>query len=63
MRIAISGTHCCGKSTLIDELLITHPEFHHEPEAYEAMEDRAKSFPLNRLPMISFGSLNTAPIV
>jgi len=44
MRIAISGTHCCGKSTLIDELLITHPEFHHEPEAYEAMEDRGEEF-------------------
>jgi uridine kinase len=24
MRIAISGTHCSGKSTLIDEFLIAH---------------------------------------
>jgi len=39
MRIAISGTHCCGKSTLIDEFLITHSEYTHEPEAYETMQD------------------------
>ena len=39
MRIAISGTHCCGKSTLIDEFLITHSEYTHEPEAYEALQD------------------------
>ena len=39
MRIAISGTHCCGKSTLIEEFLITHPEYTHEPEAYETLQD------------------------
>ena len=44
MRIAISGTHCCGKSTLIDEFLTTHSEFHHEPEAYEALGDRGETF-------------------
>jgi hypothetical protein len=44
MRIAISGTHCCGKSTLIDAFLTTHPEFHHEPEAYEALGDRGEVF-------------------
>jgi hypothetical protein len=44
MRIAISGTHSCGKSTLIDEFLTTHPEFHHEPEAYEALGDRGEEF-------------------
>jgi hypothetical protein len=44
MRIAISGTHCCGKSTLIEEFLTTHSEFHHEPEAYEALEDRGEQF-------------------
>jgi hypothetical protein len=26
MRIAIFGTHCCGKSTLIDEFLHAHLE-------------------------------------
>lgn len=44
MRIAISGTHCCGKSTLIEEFLATHPEFRCEPEAYEALEDRGEVF-------------------
>ena len=44
MRIAISGTHCCGKSTFIDEFLSTHPEFKGKPEAYAAMEDRGEMF-------------------
>jgi hypothetical protein len=45
MRIAISGTHCSGKSTLIDEFLLAHPEFTHEPEAYEALqEDHGETF-------------------
>jgi len=48
MRIAISGTHCCGKSTLIDEFLTTHSEFHHEPEAYEALGDRGETFSAER---------------
>ena len=34
MRIAVSGTHYTGKSTLIDEFLRTHPDFIHEPEPY-----------------------------
>src|SRR5258708_7194282 len=38
MRIAISGTHCCGKTTLIDALLLKHPEYISEPEAYEALQ-------------------------
>jgi len=37
MRIAVSGTHGVGKSTLIDEFLRRHPEFVHEPEAYTVM--------------------------
>src|SRR5215213_4027889 len=45
MRIAISGTHCTGKSTLIDEFLHTHPEFLHEPEPYTVMvEDLGEEF-------------------
>ena len=39
MRIAVSGTHGVGKSTLIDEFLRLHPEFEHEPEPYEVMVD------------------------
>ncbi len=37
MRIAISGTHGVGKTTLIDEFLQAHPEFKHEPEPYVTM--------------------------
>ena len=37
MRIAVSGTHCTGKSTLIDEFLRAHPEFVHEPEPYTVL--------------------------
>ena len=45
MRIAVSGTHCTGKSTLIDEFLKAHPEFAHEPEPYTVMvEDLGEEF-------------------
>jgi AAA domain len=37
MRIAVSGTHCSGKSTLIDAFLSAHPDFSHEPEPYEVL--------------------------
>jgi hypothetical protein len=44
MRIAVSGTHCCGKSTFIDAFLTSHPKYTHEPEAYVALEDRGEIF-------------------
>lgn len=45
MRIAVSGTHGVGKSTLIDEFLHQHPEFVHEPEPYTVMsEDLGEEF-------------------
>jgi hypothetical protein len=45
MRIAISGTHCVGKSTLIDEFLRAHPDFAHEPEPYTVIvEDFGEEF-------------------
>ena len=45
MRIAISGTHGVGKSTLIDEFLRKHQEFTHEPEPYTVMvEDFGEEF-------------------
>ena len=45
MRIAVSGTHGVGKSTLIDEFLRAHPEFVHEPEPYTVMvEDLGEEF-------------------
>ena len=37
MRIAVSGAHGTGKSTLIDEFLRVHPEFIHEPEPYTVL--------------------------
>lgn len=37
MRIAVSGAHCTGKSTLIDEFLRVHPDFVHEPEPYTVL--------------------------
>ena len=39
MRIAVSGTHCTGKSTLIDEFLRVYPDFVHEPEPYTVLVD------------------------
>ena len=45
MRIAVSGTHGVGKSTLIDEFLRVHPEFVHEPEPYMVLvEDFGEEF-------------------
>lgn len=45
MRIAVSGTHCSGKTTLIEEFLRVHPDFAHEPEAYTVMaEDYGEEF-------------------
>lgn len=45
MRIAVSGTHCVGKSTLIEEFLRRHPNFIHEPEPYEVLvEDYGEEF-------------------
>src|SRR5262245_55639634 len=45
MRIAVSGTHGVGKSTLIEEFLRVHPEFAHEPEPYAVMvEDYGEEF-------------------
>jgi hypothetical protein len=45
MRIAVSGTHGVGKSTLVDEFLRLHPEFAHEPEPYAALvEDYGEQF-------------------
>ncbi|HJQ35906.1 MAG TPA: ATP-binding protein [Thermoanaerobaculia bacterium] len=35
MRIAVSGAHGSGKSTLIEDFLRAHPDYAHEPEPYE----------------------------
>jgi hypothetical protein len=45
MRIAVSGTHYSGKSTLVEEFLRAHPEFAHEPEPYTVLvEDYGEEF-------------------
>jgi hypothetical protein len=45
MRIAVSGTHHIGKSTLIHEFLCAHAGFIHEPEPYAVMvEDLGEEF-------------------
>jgi AAA domain len=40
MRIAVSGTHCSGKSTLIEDFLAIHPDYEHEPEPYVWLDER-----------------------
>lgn len=35
MRIAVSGSHCSGKTTLVEDFLERHREYVHEPEPYE----------------------------
>lgn len=39
MRVAVSGTHGVGKSTLIAAFLGRHPGYAHEPEAFEVLGD------------------------
>jgi predicted ATPase len=39
MRLAVSGSHGTGKSTLIAAFLARRPEYLHEPEAYETLGD------------------------
>lgn len=39
MRIAVSGSHSVGKSTLIAAFLDRHPQYAHEPEAFEVLGD------------------------
>jgi AAA domain len=35
VRIAVSGTHCSGKTTLVEDFLALHADYVHEPEPYE----------------------------
>lgn len=39
MRVAVSGSHRVGKSTLIAAFLDRHPRYAHEPEAFEVVGD------------------------
>ena len=42
MRIAVSGSHGTGKSTLIAAFLERQPQYAHEPEAYEILADEVE---------------------
>ena len=42
MRVAVSGSHGTGKSTLIAAFLARRPEYLHEPEAYEELADEVR---------------------
>lgn len=37
MRIAVSGSHSLGKSTLVDDWVARHPQFTREEEPYRAL--------------------------
>jgi AAA domain-containing protein len=39
VRIAVSGTHCSGKSTLVEDFAAGHRDYVHEPEPYEWLEE------------------------
>jgi hypothetical protein len=39
MRIAVSGTHSVGKSTLVADILQAFPGYLHEPEPYRALRE------------------------
>ena len=39
MRIAISGTHCIGKSTLIQDFLKIHPKYLYKEEPYYQLQE------------------------
>lgn len=39
MRIAVSATHCAGKTTLVEDFLAVHRDYVHEPEPYEWLEE------------------------
>lgn len=39
MRIAISGSHSLGKSTLVHDWLAANPKYIHEEERYRALRE------------------------
>lgn len=39
-RIAISGTHCMGKTTLINDFLEIYPEYIYEEEPYYQLQEK-----------------------
>ena len=45
MRIAVSGSHSTGKSTLIAAFVARRPQYVYEPEAYEVLADEITLIP------------------
>ena len=39
MRIAVSGTHYMGKSTLIEDFIKSHPDYKQEVEPYDQLQE------------------------
>jgi len=37
MRIAVSGSHSLGKSTVVNDWVAAHPEYRREEEPYRAL--------------------------
>ncbi len=44
MRIAVTGTHGSGKTTLVEDFLERHPGYEHEPEPYLALAQNGVAF-------------------
>jgi len=44
VKIAITGTHGSGKSTLVEDFLAAHPEYAFEPEPYETLSEAGEAF-------------------
>ena len=42
MRLAVSGSHGTGKTTLVAAFLDACPGYHHEPEAFETLGDEVE---------------------
>lgn len=60
MCIAISGTHCVGKTTLIEDFIKIHPEYHNEVEPYYALQEEQATTAYVRIMFLTFLSLSRA---
>ena len=44
MRVAVSGTHGSGKTTLVEDFVTAHPEYVHVPEPFEMLSEAGAAF-------------------
>jgi hypothetical protein len=44
MRVAVSGTHGSGKTTLVEDFAAAHPEYAHVPEPFETLSEAGAAF-------------------